>query len=271
VKRYPPVERCIYCRSDGSQTGGLTKEHVIADALGGRLVLAKSSCKPCATITGRFEQASIRRMLDPFRGKYGLSTRRKKGRRTEFPLRFHFNDRVEERLVHFSTHPFVLALPNFGSEPGILNEAPHGATTFLVIRDSAAAFRGAGSLSHTMAFSTGDFARTLAKIAHAITVADYGLENFKPFLIDFILTGRSDQPYYYYIGSPPQPTPDDKASSPTHELSIKFFELQRGPWLGVVTIRLFANLGTPRYHVVVGEFPELPSAAQSESGALQDP
>jgi hypothetical protein len=258
-KRYPSVGRCIYCRSAGTSAAPLTDEHVIAYALAGNLVLPKASCVPCATITGRFEQTCIKQSFGLVRGKHGLPTRRKKERRIYFPL--HYGSNLSERRVHFSSHPFVVALPSFGSEPWLLDSKPHGNTTLLVVTDKAARRRAALPVSYSMLMDFDAFYRMLAKIAHSFAVAEYGIDSFIPFLIELIIHGKGSRPTDYYIGSPPQPAPTDRASTPSHQLGIDFIGLQHGAWIGVVTIRLFAHLRAPRYHVVVGEFPDIPNAA----------
>jgi hypothetical protein len=54
VHRYPPVGKCIYCGSDGAP-GQLGLEHIIAESLGGMLLLPASSCGECAKATSAVE------------------------------------------------------------------------------------------------------------------------------------------------------------------------------------------------------------------------
>jgi hypothetical protein len=54
VQRYPPVGKCIYCGSDGAP-GKLGLEHIIAESLGGMLLLPDASCDECAKATSAVE------------------------------------------------------------------------------------------------------------------------------------------------------------------------------------------------------------------------
>jgi hypothetical protein len=90
----------------------------------------------------------------------------------------------------------------------------------------------------------------LAKIGHGFAVAQWGLEGFKPLVPDVIL--RRSHRWFRYVGGRMTGTllqPGERA----HNV------LRSGWWptLGgmrlVVEVQLFANLGAPVYHVVVGD------------------
>ena len=83
---YPPVGRCIYCGATEDSTA-LTDEHIVARALGGKLILQKASCSDCNRIVGAgIEQKCFRHMLEPLRDGLGLAyRRRKKDRPTTVP------------------------------------------------------------------------------------------------------------------------------------------------------------------------------------------
>ena len=53
---YKPVGHCIYCGA----TENLGKEHILPFGLSGSAILPKSSCRNCASITGRTEQDILR-------------------------------------------------------------------------------------------------------------------------------------------------------------------------------------------------------------------
>jgi hypothetical protein len=93
-----------------------------------------------------------------------------------------------------------------------------------------------------------DFARTLAKIAYAYAIARYGFDSFEPLCLPLILGKSARAPYL--IGSDGTPTPDQP--SVLHDLHrLDAHREGEAPFLGV-SIRLFAMLGMPRYHVILG-------------------
>jgi hypothetical protein len=104
------------------------------------------------------------------------------------------------------------------------------------------------------------FARTLAKIAHAAAVWQYGMDGFRPYLIPTILgSGDYLSRLGTYIGGANAQLyahmPPPSANSLHQLLGSIFREGQTGDV--VVLIRLFSHLQpdqlTPIYAVVVGE------------------
>jgi hypothetical protein len=94
-----------------------------------------------------------------------------------------------------------------------------------------------------------DYARMLAKIGHAFIVAEYGEDSFKPALTDLI-RGRTDGAPYLVggddSGTPLQDQPGQLHHVYRHDCNVN------GVDYILATIRLFAFMGMPRYHVVVG-------------------
>jgi len=68
---FPKASSCVYC---GKKPPGveLTLEHIIPDGLKGYLKLPDGSCKGCADITKRFEQAALRGVLGGARIHLGM-------------------------------------------------------------------------------------------------------------------------------------------------------------------------------------------------------
>src|SRR5690349_19487842 len=52
-KTYPPAGRCIYCPPSRSQWPGLTREHIVPDKFGGKLILPQASCLDCQAIINK--------------------------------------------------------------------------------------------------------------------------------------------------------------------------------------------------------------------------
>lgn len=92
------------------------------------------------------------------------------------------------------------------------------------------------------------FARMLAKIGHSYAIAHLGLGAFRPLLPDIILGKSTKAPWV--VGG------DASATPPETERVLHHVYLQNCLTDGIeyvlVAIRLFAFVGMPRYHVVVG-------------------
>jgi hypothetical protein len=93
-----------------------------------------------------------------------------------------------------------------------------------------------------------EFARMIAKIAHCAAVNDFGLEGFQPLAVDMIL-GRQDTMNYLVGGDGHH---FDPPATDIHTVSYRTHD-ETG--MLVVLVRLFAMLGAPTYHVLVGMKP----------------
>jgi hypothetical protein len=94
------------------------------------------------------------------------------------------------------------------------------------------------------------FARLLAKIAHGYAVAVLGSRNFKPLLPNLIL-GKTNTANYWVGGD--QEVPPVSEEPILHDVRARRCTVDGVKTYFVVTIRLFAFLRTPIYHVVTGE------------------
>jgi hypothetical protein len=107
-------------------------------------------------------------------------------------------------------------------------------------------------------FNPGLFARMIAKIAHAFTVADQGLNKFRPLLPSVIVGAQTDNLADFIGGDMIIPP----AIETLHRLHLEVgwvegvdyakYGLPNDVQFLIVHVRLFANLATPQYHVVVG-------------------
>jgi hypothetical protein len=111
---------------------------------------------------------------------------------------------------------------------------------------------GAREVSFNPSFDIIHLGRMLAKIAHAYAVAELGMHNFRPLLLDIIL---NRPPLYvaHYVGGIRDVEPP--MGNDLHEISIDKSELGGGRYV-VVKIQLFADRKLPVYYVVAGELPE---------------
>jgi hypothetical protein len=109
---------------------------------------------------------------------------------------------------------------------------------------------GSNRYTFEQQFDPDALALTLAKIAHAYAVADFGLNNFEPFLPPVIL-GESDK-LYKYVGGSPTPLRDPNT---LHSVRLHLGHSHFGAkadWLLLVSIGLLSAYDMPTALVVVG-------------------
>ncbi len=248
---YPPVGRCIYCDS----TDDLRKEHIIPYGLKGVEFLPAASCRKHEAITGKLEQICLRHMFGVFRRSIGMKSRKPKTMPKTLPLELVTdNGIVETRQVPIAELPTVLTLPVFGP-PGILEGRPPSQSTaplkwYWAKPDVPAIIKNLGAQTYNLpVIHLETFMRMIAKIAHAQIVARFGLDAFKPLLLELILEG-SDTPNHW-VGSPQTQPPAERH---LHRITWNAVNAQGTKYI-VANVRLFAQLGAPVYHVVVGERP----------------
>ena len=75
--RAAPLACCMYCLAAGVPR---TEEHLIPQALGGRLTLRDAVCEPCRRITGRLEQRTLDREFVVPKTLLALKRRRARGK-----------------------------------------------------------------------------------------------------------------------------------------------------------------------------------------------
>lgn len=251
-KAYEPVGQCIYC---GTVEGDLRREHILPFGLGGNLVLPKASCQTCAKATGQIEQLCLRSLLGPTRIRLNLPTRRPKERPKVLSMIVVGADgAVETRSVPAPDYPMMLALYVF-PPPGIITGAPDSQIVdgaLWVLSDQGTIDRQLGQQNakaiRSPLIAAEHLLRMLAKIGHAYAVAQVGVNGFRPFLRELILQGTPDRSTFFIGGDLEVPAAEDAL----HGLWFSYRWTARTRYL-VVSVRLFAMLGSPLYHVVVGE------------------
>jgi hypothetical protein len=254
-KRFSPVGRCIYC---GAYSNKLELEHVLPFGIAGNsMLLPKASCRSCASITGKVEQACLRHLWWPFRTRIGAPTGSK--RPETFTLRR--GTVVDGKLVllgatdvsaeEYPINYVALLLP----PPGILAGRPPTA-------DFEGEFWTAYS-AEEMESHIGDddgmvlgpinpntFARMLAKIAYAYAVGYYGYGTFKPLVLDLIL-GKTETANYWVGGD--MELPEAHTEPVLHDMNGGHLSVDGLKTYLVVNIQLFAFLCSPIYHIVIAE------------------
>ena len=270
---YPAVgSACIFC---GATTRRLTKEHIIARAIGGTVTIAGATCahphgikskvKTCQDITRDIEQFCFRNMLGYFRHRVGFPSSEHP---THLPVQIidGKSGRVLEiRELPVKDHPAFFCVPVWET-PALLGGASAKDTcdTWGFISDPNAVENvPEGAHVGFVQFHAMTYARMLAKIAHAFAVAERAFDDgeFAPLLPVFIL-GKSSFAPNLLMGC----VEKDKPPEPDvlHRVRLETAQINNGPRVLVANIRLFAKFGAPQYHVVVG-LPKLPMATASNS------
>jgi hypothetical protein len=92
------------------------------------------------------------------------------------------------------------------------------------------------------------YCRMLAKIAHAYAIAELGSYSFRPVLGDFI-RGKPLTQAWHWIGSDTAVPPPEQC---LHDIQWHVPTINGVNYV-MVSIRLFSFIGSPRYHIIVGE------------------
>lgn len=197
----------------------------------------------------------MRPMMGPLRIRLQLQTRRKKERPKMISTVLVGPDGAQEII---ETAPEKYPLIGLGfkwkSAGLMLGEAPTSQFEGdLVVKEDGALKellnRAENRKVKLGTINQAEFARMLAKIAHAHAVAESEVIGLSlRFFLPEIILGKSDI-YPYYIGGdldPQMPEPY------FHQLRFRHAEF-KGRKLYFVTVHLFGSMAMPRYHVVVGE------------------
>ena len=251
-KRYAAVKECIYCGTSGSP---LAREHIVPFALGGGWILPEASCSGCARITSAIERYCLREMLGTFRNAMGLPSRRRKDRPTSLAAKIRHDSGREEVVsllpTDFPASLTLARLPPARALRGMPDDdSPvEGAEWWTWTRNTDAERIGLGeemALVLNNRCNPTKFSQMLAKIGHGFAVATLGVGGFQPLALDLAL-GRTAH-INYLVGAMLPPDSNEPAKH-LHQLNLRIHDPSG---MIVVNVRLFANLGAPTYHVLVG-------------------
>lgn len=252
------VGRCIYCRSS---EGPLSREHVIPYGLNGDLVLQAASCAACASITSRFEQGVLRRMLGTVRPALGFRSRRKPP--AVLPVQIDRGWGFKTEHVEASNFPAIIMLPVLKPPAYLTGEVLEPGVEMQIAGIDWAVFRDRLPMSHplnptgvvgiraSLQFDPLDFARLLAKIGYGAAVAQVGLDAFEEvYVLPLILGAAKDAGTW--VGS--------SKDIPKIRVPFLHYVTMRRSGSNVreihAYIRLFAAQGAPEYIVVLGRLIE---------------
>lgn len=250
---YAPVGQCIYCRrsvySEADQSRRLGDEHIIPRQLGGKLILPEASCQLHENMTSGFETKNTA-LYEPGRAHLGITGRKSRKTRSRLPA-IVGDEPGMKALIPKSDHPGILMGFQFDFPGILLGRDPGGELSGRIqvapaVPNLNERLRKSGALRFKLGngVSAVDFRRMLAKIGHAFTAAELGLDGWSPLLLDAISGERLD--YLPWLVGSAVGTEDEAAQD--HE--IKFVDF--GPGLIVVRVRLFACRGLTSHYVVSG-------------------
>lgn len=242
---------CIYCRRNNVK---LTDEHIVPLGLGGVHVLKKASCLDCNKITGRFEQQVLRGLWGDARISYAAPTRRKRERlRSKIENNHPILSSMDIDAGEFPAPMVFYKMGKAGFLRGInkaLDQSP--LWTMVAIHDNARfdawmekyGEAPVGKFRHVPT----DFARMIVKIGYCQVLTSFGVDDFSPICLDYIL--GNDQNISYVVGE------NLHLDSPKLDIGYNLETMGVGTLSRLIllaNVRLMANNHTPTYHVVVGE------------------
>jgi len=258
-----PFGRCIYCDATrySNEREKLAREHLIPQAINGRLILPEASCGDCEKKINRFERYCGQKIFGPLRYSLGLDTKRPKERPTHLPVEFLIGEEWIEYQVPVKIAPITLILPHYRI-PGAFDDRDP-AEDFMCkeyifrplidprINDFAASIGAKSGRTYRAEVEAGKFALLLAKISHGFAMDKLGRNpGFTPVLKDLIRQEPSPYSLAYFVGAGPEIEYHEKR--PIHVVQIDSEELVGGGFLVFIRLRLFANLETPTYIIIVG-------------------
>lgn len=243
---------CIYC---GDKNSRRSKEHIVPYSLGGGHVLRDASCLKCADITKRFEQHVARDLWGDARTAYGAPTRHKRERKRIIIVPAPENE-TPPLKVPASEYPGAFVFYKM-SPAGLLQGFSEDVDIsrfwkMVVVDDDNRRERFIKKYpgKHRVRFRhvPESFGRLLAKIGYGqvMTMLDPG--DFSPICLPYILGDQNN--LSYVVGG----TLENQIPQPENGYSISTVGFgSREKFMIIALVRLWANIHSPAYHVVVGD------------------
>lgn len=255
------IGKCVYCGS----TDLLTDEHAIPQGIGGKIVLELGSCEECRRSIHKFEDFVLSVNLGPAKhalgisGKPGAKARFNIGVRRPDETRYVAKVSVQHLPVHsyavisYPQEPWALLPPNGLRDERRLVTAQ---TSEIDCKTQVANYGG----TFEMKVHDGHFPRTLAKIAHCVTVAHLGVDGFEPFLGHRIKNGCSVAEWRQWVGAGIAiAQPAFHHEEPGCGIVVTGFRVMSpaGQSLWAVNLHILRELNIAPYGVIVGQcFPD---------------
>lgn len=248
---YQPVGRCIYCGTKPPPP--LSREHILAESLGGTEVLPAASCAAHRDVTSKFELQCARMAYGTYRAAEGLQSKRSSKPIASIEVKAWKHDGTEimHRLplvdwprLHLVVHyPPPSLLTGLSVDPTSLGHLKAARGDDAHYQRTLSKYGWKAFENHTGGFLSFAFQRMLAKTAHAHAVAHFGLDGFTSIVRAFIDCEDADTlDGFTYVGGfePRQP---QLARALSHRIEGQYI---------VVTISMRAFKSFPAYQVVVG-------------------
>jgi hypothetical protein len=241
--RLAPLGRCMYCLAAGGPGVALTEEHLVPRALGGQLTLRDAVCEPCRRTTGRAEQLTLDREFAVAKTLLALKRRRARAKGpSRLPLVVLDGNDPEPQALPVDAFPRRFWLPAFepaGGDRAAPSRVDFVACTLNLGTPARLTVAAAPLLPDPLAY-----ARTIAKWAYALAVAELGLDCCDTRAMRDLMLGRRDDAFTF-VGTPSARAPSSGAW--LHDISFE----ERGGRL-VALLALFASAGMAPYEVIVG-------------------
>lgn len=255
-RRRKYIGKCIYCGSKDD----LTTEHALPESLNGDLELEAASCKKCSKITGQSEGRYTGETLKPARTVLGMKTKRKKQLPKEFPIEI-IKDNVS-KAHNLSVEEYMAVIPMWEVGPcgkyhfeRHSKGLGHGELKLIVFNtrsDGDIALLsekyGADEIKVNFPLYIEEFFRMIAKIAYCFAVDKYGLHNIEEAFVLPAILGKTKDIFYWVGGDGNQELYDISRGVKADHVIVA------GSRNGEIRVRikLFKELMTPEYYVIVG-------------------
>jgi hypothetical protein len=254
-KKYEPVGHCIYCGG----TDRLSDEHIVPYALNGDLILPKASCEPCRLIIEQFEVRVLRGPMRAFRAVRNIRSRNPAKRPTTDTVTIVRDGKQQDVELPLAEFPVGLHFQKF-APPTVLGGEKVSGITLLTHDSPFIQFSGppmevvkqrlgADQIWVRQTYKPIEFARLIAKIAYSFAFAEgaEGLIKYGESPVVRVILGETGE-IGHWVGSMTEPLTSIPGS--LHELYVAPGQDGRGLLVGQV--KLFADLPSPRYGVILG-------------------
>jgi hypothetical protein len=243
---------CIYCNR---AVPNLTDEHIIPLSLGGQHVIQKASCLVCSDITKKFEQDVARDLWGDARISFDAPSRRKKERPSHITLSgcIPSGAPLKVEYIEYPAPMVFYKMPQAGILQGFTHDqdlSPTWKLVYIADDDKIKKFETnyPGRLTAKFRHVPESFGRLIAKIGYGQVLCSLDPSDFNPICLPYIL--GTEKNLSYVVGG--RETIAEMLPGIGYSMASHFMGTSdRGVLMA--EIRLFANNGTPTYHVVVGD------------------
>ena len=225
------------------------------------MILGEACCHNCERVIGAgLEQSLLHKITGLFaalRLRMNYKSKRPKDRPPSLPYTIIAKDGTRRTIeIPAKKVPRHWTVHVTETLPGVIvgrtrdAEAKISVVTQCLKSDFANIANRGESVQFPAAVNARDFARFIAKMAHAMAVASYGIDAFEPWLPEFILN-KDNCSFHYYVSGHLGDVVDAKGD---HSISLGTWE---GDGLRIsARVQLFCCFAAAYYMVAVGKFKE---------------